>query len=119
MQRLPLQNLLPSLFVICVVYLDDVIHVFLGQVLVLPPPAFPQHGVPEHLLKRKQSTLGIFLEGESDLLAGVDPVGALALVHHRLGYGRGLSGRRQWERLVGSRLLVGRWHLPTKKNSHS
>lgn len=39
MQGLPLQDLLPGLLVVAVVDFDDVGHVFLGQVILLPAPA--------------------------------------------------------------------------------
>uniref|UniRef100_A0A2M4B7F0 Putative secreted protein n=1 Tax=Anopheles triannulatus TaxID=58253 RepID=A0A2M4B7F0_9DIPT len=50
MQRLPLQHFLPSLLVVGVVYLDDVVHILRGNIVLFPAPAFTKHRIPEHLL---------------------------------------------------------------------
>ena len=39
MHGLPLEYLLPSLFIITVVHINDVFHIFWGQVPLLPLPA--------------------------------------------------------------------------------
>ena len=51
-ERLPHEHLLPGCLVVDVVDADDVGHVLLAEVVVLPPPALAQHRVPEHLLRR-------------------------------------------------------------------
>ena len=69
-ERLPLEDLPPGGLVVDVVDADDVRHVVLTQVVVLPPkmvminrsliiflnkfdlpPSLAEHGVPEHLLR--------------------------------------------------------------------
>uniref|UniRef100_A0A2M4B7K1 Putative secreted protein n=1 Tax=Anopheles triannulatus TaxID=58253 RepID=A0A2M4B7K1_9DIPT len=50
MQRFPLQHFLPSLLVVGVVYLDDVVHILRGNIVLFPAPPFTEHRIPEHLL---------------------------------------------------------------------
>lgn len=87
-QRLPLQDFLPRLFVVGVVDLNDVRHVLLLDVLVLPATALAQHRVPGHLL------------------AGIDPE-LFGAILGDLGNGGRLAFGGQWEGLVGCWLLVG------------
>lgn len=98
MECFPLEHFLPGLFVVGVMDLDDVRHVLLFDVLVLPAPALAQHGIPEHLL------------------AGILPEFAGAILGD-FRDGRCLPVGRQWEGLIRCGLLICSWHLSVENGS--
>lgn len=108
MHGLPLEHLLPCLFVIAVVNINDVFHIFRSQVPVLPLPALHSHVCTWSSYKANISVAYLFDHGiEEHLLGWVDPV--VARVCFGDAGGLPLLGERKW--LVWQWLLAAWRHL--------